>query len=148
MQDSITRETGNSRYLRTVAGIKQVCPDYDSFLTLLVKGEFPIDFAGINTVGWAQMGTALNKANLLTDATAALVDLGPEATPNEMLAALANAVNTANSTAKSAQSTASASSSGLTALSTKVSGIITKGTADMTAGSTSLEDGVIYAMYE
>lgn len=35
-----------------------------------------------------QPGTELNKANLLTDAAAALMDLGSEATPNDMLAAM------------------------------------------------------------
>ena len=90
MQDGIINETGNSRHLRTVAGIKQLAPTYDAFLELLVKGELPIDLNGINADGWAQVGTARNKANLLTDATAALLDLGTEATPNEMLAALAN----------------------------------------------------------
>ena len=137
MQDAIIRETGNSRYLRTIAGIRQLCPDYDAFLTLLVQGEFPIDLAGTNTDGWAQMGTALSKANLLTDATAALADLGPEATPNEMLAALANAVNTAAAVASDAKDAAEAAS-----------GKITYGTSDLVAGSTSLATGTVYLVYE
>lgn len=91
MQDGIIAETGNSRYLRTVAGIKAICPTYDSFLELLVKGEFPIDLLRNDQDGWTTRGTYLNKTNLLTDATAALVDLGKEATPDQMFAALANA---------------------------------------------------------
>ncbi len=65
MKDGIIAETGNSRNLRTVAGIRQLAPTYDAFLELLVKGEFPIDWNGKNPDGWAQQGTELNKANLL-----------------------------------------------------------------------------------
>ena len=121
MKDGVIAETGNSRNLRTVAGIRQLAPTYDAFLELLVKGEFPIDWNGKNPDGWAQQGTELNKANLLTDATAALMDLGAEATPNEMLAALANKIN--------------ASGTSVTQLTQKVNGLITYGTADLTAGS-------------
>ena len=120
MKDGVIAETGNSRNLRTVAGIRQLAPTYDAFLELLVKGEFPIDWNGKNPDGWAQHGTELNKANLLTDATAALMDLGAEATPNEMLAALAN----------------------------KLNGLVTYGTADLTAGSSPLATGTIYVKYE
>lgn len=134
MQDGIIAETGNSRYLRTIAGIRQLCPTYDSFLELLIKGELPIDWAGRNPDGWAQQGTELNKANLLTDATAALVDLGPEATPNEMLAALANSVGAAQTS--------------VAQLEQKVNGLITYGTADLTAGSSNLATGTIYVKYE
>ena len=115
MKDGVIAETGNSRNLRTVAGIRQLAPTYDAFLELLVKGEFPIDWNGKNPDGWAQQGTELNKANLLTDATAALMDLGTEATPNEMLAALANALK--------------ASGTSVTQLTQKVNGLITYGTA-------------------
>ncbi len=134
MKDGVIAETGNSRNLRTVAGIRQLAPTYDAFLELLVKGEFPIDWNGKNPDGWAQQGTELNKANLLTDATAALMDLGAEATPNEMLAALANKIN--------------ASGTSVTQLTQKVNGLITYGTADLTAGSSNLPTGTIYVKYE
>ena len=134
MKDGVIAETGNSRNLRTVAGIRQLAPTYDAFLELLVKGEFPIDWNGENPDGWAQQGTELNKANLLTDATAALMDLGAEATPNEMLAALANKIN--------------ASGTSVTQLTQKVNGLITYGTADLTAGSSNLPTGTIYVKYE
>ena len=48
MKDGVIAETGNSRNLRTVAGIRQLAPTYDAFLELLVKGEFPIDWNGKN----------------------------------------------------------------------------------------------------
>ncbi len=137
MQDSIINETGDSRYLRTIAGIKQLCPTYDDFLNLLVKGEFPIDWAGKNPDGFAQQGTELNKANLLTDATAALMDLGPEATPNEMLAVLANNVNSLGD-----------QQAAVAELQKQVAALIAYGTADLTAGSSKLATGTVYLVYE
>lgn len=126
MQDSIMMETGNSRYLKSVSGFLSLYPTYEAFAAALVAGTLPVDLNGINADGWAQLGTELNKANLLTDATAALSDLGPEATPNEMFAALANK---------------------LRALADKVDGLITSGTADKAVGSP-LPTGTIYVKYE
>lgn len=133
MKDGVIAETGNSRYLRTIAGIKQLCPTYDSFLDLFVRGELPIDWAGKNPDGWAQQGTDLNKANLLTDATAALMDLGPEATPNEMFAELANEIV--------------ALKTSITTLQNKINSLITYGTASMAVGA-ALPTGTIYIKYE
>ena len=92
MQDAITKGEGNSRYLKSVSDFLTKYPTYEAFVDALVAGTLPVDFNGVNPEGWAQLGTALGKANLLTDATAALVDLGPEATPNEMFAALAGQI--------------------------------------------------------
>lgn len=134
MKDGIIAETGNSRYLRSIAGFLQAYPTYEAFAAALIAGTLPIDWNGKNPDGWAQAGTELNKANLLTDATAALMDLGAEATPNDMLAALANAV--------------SSSETSVSELKTKVNGLITYGTADLTAGSSNLATGTIYVKYE
>lgn len=120
MQDAIPNETGNSRYLRSIAGFLQTYPNYEAFAAALIAGTLPIDLAGINADGWAQLGTDMNKANLLTDATAALADLGPEATPNQMFAALANNLKT----------------------------IITYGTSSLTSGTSNLATGTIYVKYE
>lgn len=92
MLDAIAKNEGNSRYLKSVSNFLSVYPTYEAFVDGLVAGTLPIDLNGINPDGWAQEGTALDKANLLTDATAALVDLGPETTPNEMFAALAGRI--------------------------------------------------------
>lgn len=134
MKDGIIAETGNSRYLRSIAGFLQAYPTYEAFAAALIAGTLPIDWNGKNSDGWAQAGTELNKANLLTDATAALMDLGAEATPNDMLAALANSINT--------------SGESVAELKTKVNGLITYGTADLTAGSSNLATGTIYVKYE
>ena len=134
MQDAILAGTGNSRYLKSVSGFLSLYPTYEDFVQALIAGTLPVDLNGVNPEGWTELGTELNKANLLTDATAALVDLGPEATPNEVLAALANQQGTANTS--------------LNSLKTKVNGLITYGTSDLTAGSSSLTTGAVYLVYK
>ncbi|MCI8810872.1 MAG: hypothetical protein HFF84_12315 [Oscillibacter sp.] len=81
--------TGNSRFLKSVSGFLALYPTYEAFADALVSGTLPVDLNGVNEEGWAELGTPLDKASLLTDATAALAGLGDEATPNEMFAALA-----------------------------------------------------------
>lgn len=141
MQDSILNETGNSRFLRTEASALQKYPTYQAFMQALMAGEVLIDLYGINPDGFAQVGTTLNKSNLLTDATAALADLGPEATPNEMFAAVVHKANTAEDTASNANSAVST-------LTTKVNNMITKSTVDLTPGTSPLATDRIYLVYE
>ena len=62
-----------------------VYPTYADFVAALVAGTLPIDLNGINAAGWTQQGTALNKANLLTDATAAKFGLTGTAVINDVL---------------------------------------------------------------
>lgn len=88
MQDLVPIGTGNSRYLKSVENFKMLYPTYDNFVAALVDGTLPVDFNGINMSGIAQIGTALNKANLLTDDTAALFGLGADVVPNDVLAFL------------------------------------------------------------
>ena len=71
MQDGIIKGTGNSRYLKSISNFLQQYPTYQDFVAALVAGTLPIDLNGINETGWDQLGTALNKANLLSDETAA-----------------------------------------------------------------------------
>lgn len=122
MKDAIALGTGNSRYLKSVSGFASLYPTYDSFAAALVAGTLPVDLNGINPDGWAQLGTALDKAHLLTDATAALMGLGSEATVNDALATLA-------------QKAASAEK------------LITFGTTDLASGA-ALATGTIYVKYE
>ncbi len=84
MKDSISKNQGNSRYLKSnlLEGTS-----WDAALAMLRAGTFPIDLNGINADGWTQIGTALNKANLLADATASALDLtGDDPTVNDALA--------------------------------------------------------------
>lgn len=65
-------------------------------------------------------GTALNKANLLQDTTAALMNLGAAATPDDMLRALGQ----------------------------KLNGLIVAGTTELTPGTSNLPTGVLYVVYK
>lgn len=94
MQDAIIKGNGNSRYLKTVAAALSLYPTYEDFLQALIAGTFPIDLNGINAEGWTQQGTPLNKASLLSDATAISLGLGTDATVADALAKLLSNINT------------------------------------------------------
>ena len=87
MIDSVLKGTGNSRFLKSAVPAGTSWADA---LAMLQAGTFPIDFNGINTDGFQQVGTPLNKANLLKDATAAQIGLPPSTTPDGMFRALGN----------------------------------------------------------
>lgn len=87
MIDSVLKGTGNSRFLKSAVPAGTSWADA---LAMLQAGTFPIDFNGINTEGFQQVGTPLNKANLLKDATAAHIGLPPSTTPDGMFQALGN----------------------------------------------------------
>lgn len=61
----------------------------------MVAGIFPVDFNGINNDGWTQLGTLLNKANLLSDTVISTLGLstGVNSTPNDAFNVLANIGN-------------------------------------------------------
>ena len=86
MQDGIIKGTGNSWNLKSVPNFLTLYPTYEAFVQALIDGTLPVDLNGMNPAGWSQMGTMLNKANLLKDATAALYGLGAEAVPDEIFA--------------------------------------------------------------
>nr|DAI02424.1 MAG TPA: hypothetical protein [Caudoviricetes sp.] len=87
MIDSVLKGTGNSRFLKSAVPAGTSWADA---LAMLQAGTFPIDFNGINTDGFQQVGTPLNKANLLKDVTAAQIGLPPSTTPDGMFQALGN----------------------------------------------------------
>lgn len=66
MKDTIIKETGNSRFLRSI-----VAEDitFAEFIALLRAGQLPIDLAGINEEGIETLGMALSKENLLNEET-------------------------------------------------------------------------------
>lgn len=87
MIDSVLKGNGNSRFLKSAVPAGTSWADA---LAMLQAGTFPIDFNGINSEGFQQVGTPLNKANLLKDATAAQIGLPPSTTPDGMFQALGN----------------------------------------------------------
>ena len=86
MQDGIIKGTGNSRYLKSISNFLQQYPTYQDFVAALVAGTLPIDLNGINETGWDQLGTALNKANLLSDEPATALGLPSTAVPDHAFA--------------------------------------------------------------
>lgn len=86
---------GNSRYLKTVGEALSLYPTYEDFLQAMIAGTFPVDFNGINKDGWTQLGTHLNKANLLSDTVISTLGLstGANSTPNDAFNVLANIGN-------------------------------------------------------
>ena len=95
MKDSVILGSGNSRYLKSVQDFKTLYPTYDDFAAALVAGTLPVDFNGINAAGFQQVGDALNKYNLLKDATAALYGLDATAVPDDVFSLLNTLVNAA-----------------------------------------------------
>ena len=95
MQDAIMKGNGNSRYLKTVEEALSLYPTYEDFLQAMIAGTFPVDFNGINKDGWTQLGTPLNKANLLSDTVISTLGLstGANSTPNDAFNVLANVGN-------------------------------------------------------
>ena len=84
MKDSVILGRGNSRYLKSVADFKTLYPTYDDFAAAMVAGTLPVDFNGINSAGFQQLGDALGKATLLKDATARKHGLDETALPDDM----------------------------------------------------------------
>jgi hypothetical protein len=95
VQDAIMKGNGNSRYLKTVEEALSLYPTYEDFLQAMIAGTFPVDFNGINKDGWTQLGTPLNKANLLSDTVISTLGLstGANSTPNDAFNVLANVGN-------------------------------------------------------
>ncbi len=87
MKDNILKGTGNSRYLKTSIPAGTT---WNEALVMLRNGNFPIDLNGINEDGFTQVGTPLDKANMLTDALAESVGLDGNATLRTFLTVLAN----------------------------------------------------------
>lgn len=104
-------------------------------------------------------GTPLNKETLLQDSTAASLELGEDATPDDALkkiiakvngitAASINAVPTTRTVnGKSLKNNISLTASDVGARPSSWTPI-TSGTSDITAGSTSLATGTIYLVYK
>lgn len=91
MDDGIIKGTGNSRYLKTVEDALTRWPTWPDALSDMIAGRFTFDLNGINPEGWKQIGTAMDKANLLTDETANGYGLGAEAVPDDLFSILSEA---------------------------------------------------------
>lgn len=106
MQDGIIKATGNSRTIYA-----SLPATYAEFKAAVEAGTQALDIS-YNAAGWQQTPTMLNKANLLTDAVAALFGLTPSATPNDALNAASGLITTAQTTANARSKIASGSYTG------------------------------------
>lgn len=93
MIDGIIAGTGNSRSL-----YGSLPSTYAEFKAAVEAGTQYVDVS-YNASGWQQEPTFLNKANLLTDAVAALFGLTPSATVNDAFNAVSGLIGTAQTTA-------------------------------------------------
>ena len=85
MKDGIIKGEGNSRLLK---GHSSIPATYADFRSALLAGTLLVDLL-YNAAGWDVEGTALNKANLLTDAVAEALGLESiDPTVNEAINAL------------------------------------------------------------
>ena len=85
MTDGIIKGTGNSRYLKG-AGWPST---YAEFKAMAEAGTLPFDLNGINAAGWQVIGSLLNKANLLSDATCSLLNIPTSSVPDNVFEKLA-----------------------------------------------------------
>ena len=85
MTDGIQKGSGNAYALQTVANAASLYPTYEQFIQAFATGQLFTDLK-LNPEGWDPLGTSLNKANLLKDATAALYGLGKDAVLDDILA--------------------------------------------------------------
>lgn len=94
MTDTVINGTRTSR---SILGNLSIPDDPAEAIALLKSTGWPIDLGPLNPAGLSQKGTDLNKANLLSDATAALYDgLPDDPTPNDVLAAIAQKLDAVN----------------------------------------------------
>lgn len=93
MIDGIIAGTGDSRSL-----YGSLPSTYAEFKAAVQAGTQYVDVS-YNAAGWQQEPTFLNKANLLTDAVAALLGLTPNATVNDAFNAASGLISTAQTTA-------------------------------------------------
>lgn len=81
MTDGVPKQTGNSRYLKSAIDSDIT---FDQFRDMLRNGTLPIDLNGINPDGWAELGTPLNKASLLSDEPLKRIGLATSSVPTDM----------------------------------------------------------------
>lgn len=84
MQDGISKNTGTSWKMKAVADALTKYPTHEALVQAMATGQFTMDLI-LNAAGWNQLGTPLNKENLLKDATAAKFGRPPTATIDEVL---------------------------------------------------------------
>nr|WP_300127968.1 hypothetical protein [uncultured Butyricicoccus sp.] len=93
MKDMVPKGTGNSRFLRS-----SIAADitHEELVALLRSGKFPVDFAGLNSVGIQVQGSAYNKANVLPDNLCSILGIATNSEPKDAFNALQSKLNAVN----------------------------------------------------
>lgn len=105
MKDTIIKGDGTSRTLKTPASMPKT---FEEWRSQLLAGNATMDI-GLNSDGCTVVGTAISKANLLSDTTKEDLELSQsDPTVNDALYALSQKSSLAASAAAAAQSTADA----------------------------------------
>lgn len=98
MQDTILKGTGNSRSIKAPPDLLTRCPTWTDAAREMINGTFFADLNPLNAAGVQTMGTSLNKANLLKDATAALYGLPATAVPDTVFSTIHTMISSVNGT--------------------------------------------------
>lgn len=94
MKDLVTRDTGNSRLLKSSIPAGTT---WEEALALLRAGNFPIDLKGLNSAGVSTAGSAYSKANVLPDSLCSSLGItSSTAEPKDAWNALLQRINTVN----------------------------------------------------
>lgn len=93
MTDTIIKGTGDSRSIKSAPTIPAT---WEEARAQLISSGWLIDLGGPNAEGCSQIGTAINKANLLKDTTAALFGLTGTAVPDEVFSNIKTLINSQN----------------------------------------------------
>lgn len=100
VKDTIIKGSGNSREIKSVPNFASLYPTWESFRDAFGTKGIPIDLLGLVAAGVDQIGTDLNKANLLTDSTEqAIWGSAADRTPDAALRQLRTLITTAQSSA-------------------------------------------------
>lgn len=93
MKDMVPKGTGNSRFLRS-----SIAADitHEELVALLRSGKFPVDFAGLNSVGIQVQGSAYNKANVLPDTLCDILGISTDSEPKDAFNVLQSKLNAVN----------------------------------------------------
>lgn len=98
MKDGVPKQTGNSRFLKSAISSNIT---FEQFRDMLRNGTLPIDINGINASGWAELGTPLNKASLMSGTVESQYGLSSTNVPSDVFVKIKSLIDAVSSTANS-----------------------------------------------
>lgn len=98
MKDGVPKQTGNSRFLKSAISSNIT---FEQFRDMLRNGTLPIDINGINASGWAELGTPLNKASLMSGTVESQYGLSSTNTPSDVFIKIKSLIDEENTNVNS-----------------------------------------------